>query len=204
MIPLSITSTPDVSGLGESLRKSGLIHINDLAFANSHVISRLLRLDILKTRSLQKAAISRVHRPCDNTSFMSGYDALRTQTSFRFSTGLTGLDRILGGGIEAGAITQLYGVPGTCKSQLCYTICTQLPPDNKAIYIDTTGKFRPERVEHIAISRNPDDEKILTRILVSTPFDSRQQEERIQTSEIIMILRLKVPSIQSNVTSVRT
>jgi DNA repair protein RadA len=178
----SIASTSDIACLEETLRRTGLIHIKDLAFANTHVISRLLRLDILETRSLQKAAISRVHNLSKNHSFATGYDVFQNGTMCRYSTGLPGLDKILGGGIETGAITQLYGAPGTCKTQLCHKLCTQLPAGCKAIYIDTECKFRPERIRYIATSRNLDDEEILNSIIVSKPFDSTLQQASIESS----------------------
>jgi DNA repair protein RAD51 len=38
------------------------------------------------------------------------------------STGSTNLNNILGGGIETGSITELYGEFRTGKSQLCHTL----------------------------------------------------------------------------------
>jgi DNA repair protein RadA len=167
--------------LNESLRKYGLLHVNDLAFGNTYAISKLLDLNIPKTQTLQRAAISRVRNRYRNHSFTTAYDVFQTEISCRFRTGLPGLDEMLEGGIEMGTITQLYGEPGTCKTQLCHKLCAQLSAENKAIYIDTEGKFRPERIADIA-SRNLAGKEILKRILVSTPFDSRQQEERILDS----------------------
>ncbi|MFZ0222396.1 MAG: ATPase domain-containing protein, partial [Candidatus Nitrosopolaris sp.] len=41
----------------------------------------------------------------------------------RLPTGCKSLDNLLGGGIEAGVITQVYGPPGSGKTQLCHTLC---------------------------------------------------------------------------------
>jgi DNA repair protein RadA len=64
-------------------------------------------------------------------------------------TGSAALDSLFGGkGIETGAITEFYGHSGSGKTQICLSLCVmvqKLHPDNKAIYIDTEGKFRPER-----------------------------------------------------------
>lgn len=64
---------------------------------------------------------------------------------------------MLKGGIETGSITELYGEFRTGKTQLCHTLCvtSQLPLDQgggegKALYIDTEGCFRPERLKKIA------------------------------------------------------
>ncbi len=39
------------------------------------------------------------------------------------STGSTALDELLGGGIETGSITELYGEFRTGKTQICHTLC---------------------------------------------------------------------------------
>ena len=61
------------------------------------------------------------------------------------------------GGIETGSITELFGEFRTGKTQLCHQLCVtyQLPLDQggsegKALYIDTDGTFRPQRLLAIA------------------------------------------------------
>ena len=61
------------------------------------------------------------------------------------------------GGMETGSITELFGEFRTGKTQLCHTLCVtcQLPMDQgggegKAMYIDTEGTFRPQRLVEIA------------------------------------------------------
>jgi DNA repair protein RadA len=54
-----------------------------------------------------------------------------------------------------------------------------LPPNCNAIYIDTEGSFRPERIQEIANSRGFDSKQILQRILVTKALDSKQQESSI-------------------------
>ncbi|GME76127.1 unnamed protein product [Ambrosiozyma monospora] len=60
------------------------------------------------------------------------------------TTGSKQLDTLLGGGIETGAITEVFGEFRTGKSQLCHTLAVtaQLPIDmgggeGKCLYIDT-------------------------------------------------------------------
>ena len=73
------------------------------------------------------------------------------------TTGSTELDALLKGGIETGSITEIFGEFRTGKTQLCHTLCvtSQLPmeqggAEGKAMYIDTEGTFRPERLQEIA------------------------------------------------------
>jgi DNA repair protein RAD51 len=84
------------------------------------------------------------------------FAALR-QDILQLSTGSKELDKLLNGGIETGSITEIFGEFRTGKTQLCHQLCVtcQLPVDQgggegKALYIDTEGTFRPERIKSIA------------------------------------------------------
>lgn len=73
------------------------------------------------------------------------------------TTGSTEFDKLLGGGIETSGITEIFGEFRTGKTQICHTLCVtcQLPKEKgggegKAMYIDTEGTFRPERLTSIA------------------------------------------------------
>lgn len=67
------------------------------------------------------------------------------------------LDNLLGGGIETGSLTELFGEFRTGKTQICHTLCVscQRPLDQggaegRAIYVDTEGTFRPQKLVAIA------------------------------------------------------
>jgi DNA repair protein RAD51 len=73
------------------------------------------------------------------------------------TTGSKELDKLLGGGIETGSITEMFGEFRTGKTQLAHTLCVtcQLSLEHgggegKALYIDTEGTFRPQRLVSIA------------------------------------------------------
>ena len=73
------------------------------------------------------------------------------------STGSTELDKLLGGGIETGSITEIFGEFRTGKTQICHTLCVtcQKPLDaggaeGRAIYVDTEGTFRAQKLVAIA------------------------------------------------------
>ena len=87
------------------------------------------------------------------------------------TTGCRDLDAILGGGMESGSITELYGEFRTGKSQLALTMCVSsfLPNesgggDAKAIFIDTEGTFRPERLAPIAERYGIDTDFVLDNV----------------------------------------
>ncbi|XP_053563357.1 DNA repair protein RAD51 homolog 3 isoform X2 [Bombina bombina] len=67
------------------------------------------------------------------------------------------LDEILGGGVPLTKITEICGVPGVGKTQLCMQLAVdvQIPEcfgglDGEAIYIDTESSFMLERIVDIA------------------------------------------------------
>lgn len=67
------------------------------------------------------------------------------------STGSKAIDALLGGGMRTGMVTDVYGESGSGKSQLCFTLCANCARDGgSAVFVDTAGTFRPERIVEIA------------------------------------------------------
>ena len=98
------------------------------------------------------------------------------------STGCKELDTILGGGMESGSITELYGEFRTGKTQLCHTLCVicQLPSSDggaagKALYIDTEGTFRPERLVQISERFQLDSNEVMNNVVYARAFNSEHQ-----------------------------
>ena len=69
-------------------------------------------------------------------------------------TGSISIDRLLGGGIRTGMVTDIFGQSGTGKSQLCFMLCANYAKystqEDTILFIDTAGTFRPERISEIA------------------------------------------------------
>ena len=99
------------------------------------------------------------------------------------TTGSKNIDNLLGGkGIETKAITEAYGAYGCGKTQLALslTVNVQLPEEKggangKAIFIDTEGTFRPERIRQIAEGIGANADKVLKNVLVARAFNSDHQ-----------------------------
>jgi DNA repair protein RadA len=116
--------------------------------------------------------------------FTDGLEFAKKRKEVRkITTGSTNLDELLGGrGIETRAITEAFGAYGSGKTQLGLSLAVnvQLPLDKggangKAVYIDTEGTFRAERIKQISeiIGANP--EKVLQNILVARAFNADHQ-----------------------------
>lgn len=99
------------------------------------------------------------------------------------TTGSKSLDTLLGGnGVETKAITEVYGAYGSGKTQLAHALAVnvQLPKEKggangKAVYIDSEGTFRPERIKQMAEAIGANPEKVLKNIFVARAFNSDHQ-----------------------------
>jgi RecA/RadA recombinase len=69
-------------------------------------------------------------------------------------TGLTSLDRHLGGGIRVGTVTEIVGRAGAGKSQLALQLCIWAAKYNQgSLYIDTERKIALERLSEMSQQR---------------------------------------------------
>ena len=119
--------------------------------------------------------------PTNNSLFRSVAEfSSQQQGKERLPTGSKHLDDLLSGGLETGEISQFYGPPNSGKTHLCHLLCVVLPSQYQAIYIDTEGTFRAEKIKSIAKARGLDPTNILQNIQVAQPKDSKQQESCIE------------------------
>ncbi|GAA6034903.1 hypothetical protein JCM8097_009360 [Rhodosporidiobolus ruineniae] len=109
------------------------------------------------------------------------------------TTGSTAFDNILGGGVETGAITELYGEFRTGKSQICHQLAVtcQLPCDmkggeGKCLYIDTEGTFRPERLLAIAERYGMNGEDVLDNVAYARAYNADHQSQLLVLAGAMM------------------
>ena len=79
------------------------------------------------------------------------FSDLDTPEYIRSATGLSELDRVLGGGLVSGSAVLISGEPGIGKSTLLLQICDTLGTDKKVLYVsgeESSGqlKLRAERL----------------------------------------------------------
>ncbi len=110
------------------------------------------------------------------------------------STGMITLDNLLGGGIAAGTITDIFGPSGTGKTQIAMQICVNSIKNGKIIYQDTTGGFRPERILQLIKSKYADD-KLLDNIMVARVTNVAEQLGYINKMEEVNPILLVIDSI---------
>jgi meiotic recombination protein DMC1 len=112
----------------------------------------------------------------------------------KLTTGCKSLDELLQGGIESQSITEVFGEFRTGKTQLCHTLCVtaQLPTEQgggngKALFIDTEGTFRPERIVKIAERFGVDPKAVLDNITYARAYTHEQQTELLVGAAAKMI-----------------
>lgn len=175
-----LTSIPGIGpGIASKLEAAGVYDLMGLAVMSPPALSDLAGVGEAVARKAIQAARSMM-----KLGFMDGneFDKRRADVHY-ITTGSKNLDGLFGGkGIESRAITECYGAFGSGKTQLglTLTVNVQLPKEQggsegKAVYIDTEGTFRPDRIKQIAEGVGANPEKVLKNILVARAFNSDHQ-----------------------------
>jgi DNA repair protein RadA len=172
----------DVEGVGpatiEKLKVAGILSVEALAVTPTRTLVEIADLTEEKASSITRNARSLL-----NIRFTTAKDVLSKRQNIGYiTTGSKAIDSLLGKGIESQALTELIGEFGSGKTQICHQLCVsvQLPLEKgglggRALFIDTEGTFRPERVIAIAqgLGLNPDE--VLGNIIYARAFNSDHQ-----------------------------
>ncbi|MFA5857072.1 MAG: DNA repair and recombination protein RadA [Candidatus Pacearchaeota archaeon] len=177
------TKLSDLPGIGpaaqEKLEAAGIFDVMGIAVLGPKELSELAGLGEAVARKVIQAA-----RKVMDLGFQDGLEfAEKREEVFFITTGSKELDNLLGGkGVETKAITEAFGSYGSGKTQLGLSLAVnvQMPlekggAEGKAVYIDTEGTFRPERIRQIAESKGANPENVLKNILVARAFNSDHQ-----------------------------
>jgi len=173
----------DIPGIGPAaiakLEAAGIYDLMGIATLTPPLLSETAGLGESVARKAIQAA-----RGMMDLGFMdaSEYENKRKDINF-ISTGSSNLNNLLGGkGVESKSITEVFGAFGSGKTQLALSLAVnvQLPKDRggangKAVYIDTEGTFRPERIKQFAEGLGANPEKVLKNIFVARAFNSDHQ-----------------------------
>lgn len=128
------------------------------------------------------------------------------------TTGSRDLDKLLGGGIETGSITEIFGEFRTGKTQICHTLAVtcQLPisqggGEGKCLYIDTEGTFRPERLLAVAEKFKLNGNEVLDNVAYARAYNTdHQMHLLIQASAMMSESRYALLIVDSATALYRT
>ena len=179
-VELGLTDIPGIGpGIAAKLEAAGVYDLMGLAVMSPSALSELAGIGEAVARKAIQAARSMM-----KLGFSDGVEfAKKREDVYYITTGSQNLNALLGGkGIETKSLTEAYGAFGSGKTQLGLTLAVnvQLPKEKggangKAVFIDTEGTFRPERIRQIAEGMGANSEKVLKNILVARAFNSDHQ-----------------------------
>lgn len=162
----------------KKLRENGLHTAEAVAYAPRKHLMEIKGISEAKADKLLNEAARLVPM-----GFVTAADFhLRRAEMICLTSGSKNLDTLLGGGIETGSITELFGEFRTGKSQLCHTLAVtcQIPLDlgggeGKCLYIDTEGTFRPIRLVSIAQRFGLDPDDALNNVAYARAYNADHQ-----------------------------
>lgn len=97
-------------------------------------------------------------------------------------SGCKPLDELLGGGFEKGILTQIFGVAGSGKTNICIQLAVEcVKQGQKVIFIDTEG-LSPSRFKQIA---GEDAKEIAKKIIIYEPLNFEEQYAAVREVEKI-------------------
>ena len=173
----------DLPGIGpssiEKLEAAGIYDLMGIAVLTPSALAETAGMGEAVARKTIQAA-----RKMMKLGFSDGLEfAKKREEVNHITTGSKNLDNLLGGkGVETKAMTEAFGAYGSGKTQLglALAVNVQMPVDmgganGKAVFIDTEGTFRPERIKQIAEAIGANPEKILKNIFVARAFNSDHQ-----------------------------
>eukprot|EP00756_Hemistasia_phaeocysticola_P023071 Hpha_TRINITY_DN15870_c2_g1::TRINITY_DN15870_c2_g1_i1::g.187391::m.187391/K04482/RAD51; DNA repair protein RAD51 len=210
--PIPVQSLDGQGGLKGSdikaLMDGGFFTVESVAYAPKKALNTLKGLSEAKIDRIKAEAEKVV--PLGFITASMQFEARKNQ--IYVSTGCKALDKLLNGGFETGSITELFGEFRTGKTQLCHTICVtcQLPVgrgggEGKALYIDTEGTFRPERLRAIAERYELDPDDVLDNIAYARAYNSEHQRSLlIQAAAMMAEQRYAVMIVDSATALFRT
>ncbi len=180
---ISITDLPGVGpSTANKLIEAGYTTIEAIAAATPEELAKI-GIPLMTAQKIVKKA-----RELLDIRFKTAKEIKEERKHLRkITTGSKNLDDLLGGGVEIKTMTEFFGEFGSGKSQICHqlSVNVQLPLEQgglstedkvaKAVYIDTEGTFRWERIEQMANCLGLDPDKVMENIFYIRAVNSDHQ-----------------------------
>lgn len=180
----------DLPGVGpataQKLKDAGFDTLEKVAVAAPHDLSDIGGISVEAAKKAVEAA-----KQATTVEFETAEAVYEKRKVLgKITTNSKELNDLLGGGVETGGVTEVYGRFATGKSQLGFQLCVdaQLPKEKgglegRVLFLDTEGTFRPERIEAIAKSEGIDPQKALENVFVVRIKTTEQQILTIERAD---------------------
>ena len=173
----------------KKLKEAGLHTLESVAFTPKKSLVMIKGMSEQKVDKILSEAAKAV--PLGFTTATEYHQ--RRSDLITITTGSPALDLVIGGGMETGSITELFGEFRTGKSQICHTLAVtcQLPIDmgggeGKCLYIDTEGTFRPVRLLAVAERFGLDGEEVLDNVAYARAYNADHQLDLLVQAAAMM------------------
>lgn len=97
-------------------------------------------------------------------------------------SGCEPLDRLLGSGFEPGVVTQIFGEPGSGKTNICLQLAVECVKSGKKVIFVDTEAISPERFRQIAGEKA---KEIAQHIIIYEPTNFEEQYAAVREMEKI-------------------
>ena len=189
-IPVQTLTTKGVSaGDIKKLIEGGVHTVECLAHMSKKELCAIKGISENKVEKLQQVAWQIIPMGFTTATVIAENQAEKIM----IHTGCKEVDAILEGGLEAGSITEIYGEYRCGKTQFCHTLCVtcQLPlsqggGEGKALYIDTEGTFRPQRLHQIAERFNLNPSDVLDNVAYARAHNTDHQSQLLLAAASMM------------------
>lgn len=182
---------------GAGITASDLKKLSDHGFTTVESIAFSTKKNLFEVKGISEAKADKIISQASQLvpmGFCSAFDYHQQRQDIVYlTTGASELDKLLGGGIETGSITEMFGEFRTGKTQLCHTLAVtcQLPIDKggaegKCLWIDTEGTFRPERIVPISERFGLDANEVMDNIAYARAYNTDHQSQLLVAASAMM------------------
>ncbi|MBN1214452.1 MAG: DNA repair and recombination protein RadA [Candidatus Lokiarchaeota archaeon] len=192
----------------KKLKDAGIITIRSLAL---YPLSKLIEESGLGEKT--SLTLIKTAQDIEKMGFKSAEKIWEKRRALnKLTTSSNNLDELLGGGIEPGSVTELFGEYRTGKTQVAHQLCVNVQLsyelgglEGNALYIDTEGTFRPERIINMAEAKDLDYNQVLKNIIVGRAYNSDHQILLTkESSKLIKEKNIKLIIVDSIITHFRS
>ncbi|KAF5840734.1 DNA repair protein RAD51-like protein B [Dunaliella salina] len=179
------------------IKQNDLKKLHEHGFHTVEAVAHAPRKELVGLKGISDVTVDKVQQAAWKMvpmGFSTGNVILAQRAEIvMLSTGSKDVDDILDGGIETGSVTEVFGESRMGKTQLCHTLCVtcQLPvemggAEGKALYIDTEGCFRPQRISQIAEKFGLNVEEVLENVAYARAHNTEHQMKLLQEAAAMM------------------
>ena len=203
---IEVTDLPGVGpAIGKRLAESGYKNVEAIAVASPNELAAAGSIGETTATKIIKAAREMLDIGFETADLFLE----RRKHAGRISTGSKALDELFGGGLETQSITEMYGSFRSGKTQMGHQLAVmiQRPPEDgglsaNAIFVDTEGTFRPERLVDMAEAYGMDTAKVLKNVVWARAYNSDHQillcDQAMQMSNELNAKLLVLDSVTSH------